>query len=81
LHNGPHLSHSNTGGFTRNIPDDKVVLLAHDYCQVNGKKYKGMHFLPVLKRIVDELKKDPATYHLPRDGFWTKVEVRNYHIG
>lgn len=75
LNLGPLLSDSNTGGFSRHISDDKLVLLGHDHCQVREKKYEGVHFLPVLKRIVEELEKQPALYRIPRTDAFTKVEV------
>ena len=71
------LSDSNTGGFTRNISNDKLVLLGHDYCQVHDKKFDGVHFLPVLKRIVEEIEKDPKSFGLPKTEARAKVEVRN----
>ncbi|KAG9239283.1 putative pyruvate decarboxylase isozyme 2 [Amylocarpus encephaloides] len=66
LNLGPLLSDSNTGGFTRDIKDEHLVYLGHDICSVGGKKYDGVHFLPVLKQLVEELKKDPSKYGLPR---------------
>ncbi|TVY57516.1 Pyruvate decarboxylase [Lachnellula suecica] len=69
------LSDSNTGGFTRNIPDDKLVLLGHSYCQVHGKTFEDVHLLPVLKRIVEEIEKDPKQYGLPKSDSRAKVET------
>jgi len=74
---GPLHSDSNTGGFTRNISDSHLVLLGHSHCQVQAKKFDGVHFLPVLKRIVEELEKDSAKYQLPRTLSRKQVEVRN----
>lgn len=76
LNLGPLLSDSNTGGFTRNIEDENLVILGHAFCQIKDEKYDSVHFLPVLKRIVEELEKSPIYYNLPRrPDFWTKVEV------
>jgi pyruvate decarboxylase len=72
---GPIHSDSNTGGFTRNITDDHTIILAHNYCQIKGKRYEGIHFLPVLKRIVAELEKEPANYNISKKQSWTKLEV------
>ena len=73
---GPLLSDSNTGGFTRNIPDENLVMLGHAFCQVHSEKFEGVHFLPVLKRIVVELEKDSKEYNLPRSPqSWTKLEA------
>ncbi|TVY37569.1 Pyruvate decarboxylase [Lachnellula occidentalis] len=60
------LSNSNTGGFTRKIPDENLVLLGHDYCQIHDKKFDGIHFLPVLKRIVEEIEKNPKQSSIPK---------------
>lgn len=75
LNIGPLLSDSNTGGFTRNITNEKLVILGHDCCQVHEDKFPGVHFLPVLKRIVEELKNEAEKYKLPRSQFWTKIEA------
>lgn len=75
LNLGPLLSDSNTGSFTREIKDENVVLLGHAFCQVKSKKSDGVHFLPVLKRIVEELKKDTKGYQLPRLSRAAKPEV------
>lgn len=72
---GPVHSDSNTGGFTRNITDDHTIILAHNYCQVRGKRYEDIHFLPILKRIVEALEKEPARYDVPKKQNWTKLEV------
>jgi pyruvate decarboxylase len=66
-------SDSNTGGFTRNITDDHTIILAHNYCQIKGKKYDGVHFLPVLRRIVEEIEKQPEAY--TKKHSWTKLNV------
>jgi pyruvate decarboxylase len=75
LNIGPLLSDSNTGGFTRNITNDHLIFLGHEYCQIHDKKYEGIHFLPVLKRIVEELEKNPAQYNIPKNQAWSKLEV------
>ncbi|KIX93587.1 uncharacterized protein Z520_10765 [Fonsecaea multimorphosa CBS 102226] len=61
LNIGPLLSDSNTGGFTREIKDEHLVLLGHDSCQVPGQKFDGVHFLPVLKKLVAHLRANPPT--------------------
>ncbi|KAH0831667.1 Pyruvate decarboxylase isozyme 2 [Fonsecaea pedrosoi] len=66
LNLGPLLSDSNTGGFTREIKDEHLVLLGHDSCQVKTQNFGGVHFLPILKKIVSELKANPQKYDLPR---------------
>jgi pyruvate decarboxylase len=76
LNIGPLLSDSNTGSWTRKIADEHLVVLGHDFCSVHKERFDGVHFLPVLKRIVQELEKQPAAYGLPRPG--KKVDVRSY---
>ena len=66
LNIGPLLSDSNTGAFTREIKDSNLVLLGHDFCQIRGKKVEGVHFLPVLARIVSELKRSPKSFNTPK---------------
>lgn len=74
LNLGPLVSDSNTGSFTRDIKDSNLVWLGHAYCQIKDKKYDGIHFLPVLKRLVAELRKDTATYNLPRPQKQEKIQ-------
>jgi len=75
LNIGPLLSDSNTGGFTRNIQDKNLILLAHDHCQVREKKFPGLHFLPILTRVVKELEAEPSAFNLPRPRSWTKLQT------
>lgn len=72
---GPLLSDSNTGGFTRAIKDDNLIFLGHEYCQIREKKYENTHFLPILGKIVEELKKDSKAYSLPRVQSQAKIQV------
>ncbi|KAH8669722.1 pyruvate decarboxylase [Tricladium varicosporioides] len=71
---GPLISDSNTGGFTRDIKDSQLAHLGHAFCQIKGVVHHSVHFLPVLKRVVEELEKDSAIYKIPRDQTWTKVK-------
>lgn len=72
---GPLLSDSNTGGFTREIKDDNLIYLGHTFCQVNGEKFDGFHFLPILKRIVAELEKQPQKYNVPRPSKKSRIQA------
>lgn len=74
---GPLPSDSNTGSFTRDIKDANLLYLGHSYCQIKEKKYDGVHFLPILKRVVSELKKEPKAYGLPRLQKEDKIQVRD----
>lgn len=42
---------------------------------MHDKKFDGIHFLPVLKRIVEEIEKDPKQSSLPKPDTRAKVEV------
>ena len=72
---GPLLSDSNTGGFTREIPESKLVILGHDTCEVRGEKFPGFHFRPILNRLLQELRKHPKGYGIPREHSWKRIEV------
>ncbi|CAN6628255.1 pyruvate decarboxylase isozyme 1 [Trichomonascus vanleenenianus] len=58
---GPMFSDSNTGGFTRKVESEKNVILHPDYISVRGKTYKGVHFLPVLKKLVAQIDASKVT--------------------
>ncbi|KAH7385090.1 pyruvate decarboxylase [Cadophora sp. MPI-SDFR-AT-0126] len=75
LNLGPLLSDSNTGAFTREVKDENAVLLGHAFCQIKGKKYDGVHFLPVLRKIVEALKKDSKSYNLPWQPKGARIEA------
>lgn len=66
LNVGPILSDSNTGGFSREIKDDHLIRLGHDFCQIQNEKFNGIHFLPILRRLVTDLEANPLKYNLPR---------------
>jgi len=74
LNLGPLLSDSNTGGFSRDIKEENLVFLGHAYCQIKDKKFEGIHFLPVLRRIVEGLKKNPQSYDLPKAKAFEKIQ-------
>jgi len=78
LNLGPLLSDSNTGGFSREIKDKNLVSLGHDFCQIREKKFANVHFLPVLKRVMEELSRDPKTYSLPRVQKEPKIQVKAF---
>lgn len=59
LNIGPLLTDSNTGGFTRKIKDSDAIILHPLYVSVKSEeKIKGVHFLPILEKIVDRI--EPA---------------------
>ncbi|KAL7266195.1 hypothetical protein RUND412_011268 [Rhizina undulata] len=46
---------TNTGGFTREVDERKAILFRPDYCQIIGEKFDGVHFLPLLEKLVGVL--------------------------
>jgi pyruvate decarboxylase len=75
LNIAPLLSDSNTGGFTRKIKDENLVILGHEFCQIKSEKFDNIHFLPILKRIISELESQPSKYNLPHTQSWKKLEA------
>lgn len=65
INTGTLQTDSNTGGFTRKIPEEKVILLEHNKCVVLGEEFPNIHFLPVLRRLVKNLKAKATQYNLP----------------
>ncbi|KAK9477735.1 thiamine diphosphate-binding protein [Lipomyces japonicus] len=54
---GPLLSDNNSGSFTRHIEDDQLVILHPAYVSVKGVRHDGVHFLPVLEKVVAKIDK------------------------
>ncbi|KAF3929001.1 hypothetical protein ABW19_dt0208322 [Dactylella cylindrospora] len=75
LNIGPHLTSSNTGGFSRQIAEDKLIALHPHYCSVLGERFEGVHFMPVLQRIVGEFEKGSAKFK--KQNKITRYEVRS----
>ncbi|CZR47383.1 putative PDC1-Pyruvate decarboxylase, isozyme 1 [Fusarium proliferatum ET1] len=65
INTGTLQTDSNTGGFTRKIPEEKVILLEHDKCVILGEEFPKIHFLPVLRRLIEVLKAKAAHFNLP----------------
>lgn len=59
LNIGPLFTDSNTGGFTRGIKDENAIILHPLYYSFKtAEKTTGVHFLPILKKLVDRI--DPS---------------------
>ncbi|KAF5623740.1 PDC1-pyruvate isozyme 1 [Fusarium sp. NRRL 25303] len=71
INTGTLQTDSNTGGFTRKIPEEKVILLEHDKCVILGEEFANIHFLPVLRRLLKDLKAKAGHFNLPA----TRVNV------
>ncbi|KAK9486913.1 thiamine diphosphate-binding protein [Lipomyces starkeyi] len=54
---GPLISDSNTGGFTRFIEDKHLIVLHPSYVEIFGVRHEGLHFLPVLEKLVAQIDK------------------------
>ena|SRR5947199_5099295 len=83
IHIGPHLSDSNTGGFTNETPDNKRIMLHPHYCSVLGERFEGIHFFPVLEKIVTAVEKDMSKYKKSQELGKYKVSrvEENSHLG
>ncbi|VZI15839.1 unnamed protein product [Fusarium fujikuroi] len=65
INTGTLQTDSDTGGFTRKIPEKKAILLEHDKCVILGEEFPNIHFLPVLRRLVKNLKAKAGHFNLP----------------
>lgn len=59
LHIGPFPVSGNMGGFSNDMPEDKVIKLHRDYCSIGGKVWKGLDFRPVVAKLVKQLTAKP----------------------
>ncbi len=55
IHIGPFPSDSNTGGWTQKLEPQHVIHLGWDRILVAGKRWDGIHFVPVLKRLLQKI--------------------------
>ncbi|KAJ8097449.1 thiamine diphosphate-binding protein [Lipomyces tetrasporus] len=54
---GPLISDSNTGGFTRFIDEKNLIMLHPSYVEIFGVRHDGLHFLPILEKLVARIDK------------------------
>lgn len=59
LHIGPFPVSGNTGGFSNNMQDDRVIKLHPNYCSIGGKVWKDLDFRPVVRKLVKQLTAKP----------------------
>lgn len=59
LHLGPFNVSGNTGGFSAELPTDKLIELHPAYCSVGGKVWEGLDFRPVVEKLLVRLTKEP----------------------
>lgn len=67
IHFGPLLSDANTGAFTMEISKEKLVELHELFVSIKGKVYKGVHFVPVIKKIVEKFDASKMTFKATAD--------------
>lgn len=60
LNIGAHVSDFNTGGMSRRVADDKLIIVHAFYARVFGKNYDGVHFAHVLDRLLERLPEKPG---------------------
>jgi len=58
LHIGPIPSDSNTGGWSQTFNEDRIILHP-EYVTIGGKKHVGINFVPIFKKLVAALNKEP----------------------
>lgn len=58
---GPFPTFTNTGAKTAKLPQDGLIELGPAHCSVGGKRWDGLHFLPVLKKLLQRLEQSPVS--------------------
>ncbi|KAK9369304.1 thiamine diphosphate-binding protein [Lipomyces kononenkoae] len=69
LNIGPVISDSNTGGFTRFIDNKHLIMLHPSYVEVFGVRYDGLHFLPILEKLVARIDSSKLPLFKKADSF------------
>lgn len=59
LNIGPVITDFNTGAFSRDIPQDKLIMLHSRWANVYGREYGGVNFKHVIERVLAELPAKP----------------------
>jgi len=55
LNIGPYPTSANTGGWTHNLPRENLIILHPSYCSIGKKIWKGLHFAPVIRKLIVQL--------------------------
>lgn len=55
LNVGPNISDSNSGGFSRDIKEDKLIMINKHNAKVFGKLYEDVNFVHVLEKLISKL--------------------------
>jgi pyruvate decarboxylase len=56
LYIGPLPSDSATGGFSYSLPVKAKVTLHSDFVSIGDEKWEGIHFVPIIKKLVAQLR-------------------------
>jgi pyruvate decarboxylase len=56
LYIGPLPSDSATGGFSYGLPAKAKITLHPDFVSIGDEKWEGMHFVPIIKKLVARLR-------------------------
>ncbi len=72
FHIGPFPSATNTGGWTTNLPQDKLIKLHPGHCSIGSKSWKDLHFRPVMQKLLLQLNQHPVK----RRNTSTRVELQ-----
>lgn len=58
LYIGPLPSDSATGNFSYGLPARAKIMLHSDFVSIGDEKWEGIHFVPVIKKLVARLRSD-----------------------
>jgi pyruvate decarboxylase len=60
LYIGPLPSDSATGGFSYGLPAKAKITLHSDFVSIGDQKWEGMHFVPIIKKLVARLRSNSS---------------------
>jgi pyruvate decarboxylase len=66
LYIGPLPSDSATGGFSYGLPAKAKITLHSDFVSIGDEKWEGLHFVPILKKLVAQLRWNPPDLTLAK---------------
>jgi len=66
IHIGAFPTDSNTGGWSQSLPQGSLIDLRHDRVSVATKSWQGIHFSPIVKRLLAVL--ETGDVQFPQSG-------------
>jgi pyruvate decarboxylase len=66
LYIGPLPSDSSTGGFSYCLPASAKITLHSDFVSIGEEEWKGMNFVPILKKLVAKLRRNSSDLMLEK---------------